>query len=137
MKISSLTSPLYEAAITPTEYGYWITQNGEYIPVPIYMHANVLSNWRLENNVQPDGTLTGYDQAYNWGWIRVVGGGHMEKEISSKYSEPSVRPRALKALFDLIRTVGPGTEKFWFEIKNQQENYDRFDPSRSHALHCR
>ena len=89
-----LLQELFEAEIPETRYGYWITGEGEFIPVATEQHERVIKQHK------PPGlgwaTLTSL--ATQWGWIRVVF--YDPVELSFDLMNPT--EAALKSLIQLI-----------------------------------
>lgn len=111
--------PLVEAAdIPPANYGYWITDGGEFIPVDHDGHINVLIHYgeRHGFSVPEIGWDDDADEYYdklvnefeNSGWIRVIAPSDLS-EIGVDLLKPS--KSALYSLMELIRQT-PETQYF-------------------------
>lgn len=84
--------PLLEAAIPPTPYGYWITDLGEFVPVPHEAH-DAIARFQF-------GKDTG--QVLDEGWIRVVVEG--AASVSAYFHTHRLGIRAISALRRLTLT---------------------------------
>lgn len=97
---------LIEFELPQTEYGYWITGEGEIIPVPMFGHDEKVEEYGFRS----------MDEVWQKGWIRVVtgnalNGGTVEVEYDPKYS----KPKALSKLYYTVKTLGEYTNKFVFD----------------------
>jgi hypothetical protein len=85
---------LFEDAIPATEYGYWITDQGEIIPV------DYLDHWRVCRELG-----ISYSNASNNGWIRLVRTiANGVTELCIDYSAYALTNRALSSLRRIIRS---------------------------------
>jgi len=79
-------------------YGYWITAEGNVLPVSRFDHEEVANNW-LEDNLNIK-TMSGWSYCLrNLGWIRVVSEGN---RLCIQFLENSISKDAMIAAKDLI-----------------------------------
>ena len=62
----------YEFRIPPTTYGYWITDDGEFIPVDYQAHGAMLYSLNRTMKNDPNLYIDRYDRAFDSGWVRVI-----------------------------------------------------------------
>lgn len=112
-----------EGEIPPTRYGYWITDQGEFIPVRAQFHQMVSDQYFPEG----DG-LNRIVRAYKAGWVRVV----MEpRYLDFDLLPKSVRKRALQRMLLLMRETEkdtwPEPLKVMFDLLGTPRPRNRFD----------
>lgn len=82
---------LEEAAVPPTDYGYWISPEGEIIPVDYQDHGDKIAELGIDNSIE----------ALSEGWLRIIAYCNwLCVEGLFKY----VGPKALMALRKLTAT---------------------------------
>jgi len=84
-----------------SDYGYWITNSGEIIPVPYLDHNKIAAEHFNIRRGQAS-----YMHAYHNGWIRVV---HEKKKfpgmVDLQFNPLYVSPQAIRTAYHAIRDV--------------------------------
>ena len=62
----------YEFHIPKTTYGYWITDDGEFIAVDYQAHGAMLYAQNRVSKKDPGRRITSYHEAFKNGWVRVI-----------------------------------------------------------------
>jgi len=108
---------LLEGAIPETDYGYWITDQGEFINVGFQEHD-------YEANVRFQGSpVAGRVAALRKGWVRVV---QSYTRLEIDFLIETVTNRALYAVLELIRTMDPDEIGVDAERTTGQDRYGDF-----------
>lgn len=108
------TTPLGEAAVPITAYGYWIDDLGEIHPVDNQEHLDFIKSYN-------DPLIDSYDEAFAEGWIRVVLTG---KELQVQMKAGTYGRRQLSSLRRIISAND--FEQFYLEIGTNYE-YDNME----------
>lgn len=99
--------------IPDTDYGYWITHHGEFLEVPYEGHAHVAQRyfrrhpeeWEVPGKLRP----TGYERAFELGWIRIIERGGVGFGVRDPHL---CRAETLRAVFSYIRQIHPDHKLF-------------------------
>lgn len=117
---------LLEGAIPETDYGYWITDQGEFIKVGFQEH-DYEANIRFQN--QP---YAGRFMAFRKGWVRVIQG---DTRLEIDFASDFVTNRALHAVLNLIKTMNPNEVAVDAMRDTQGDKYlDERDPGKINAF---
>lgn len=105
-----------------TNYGYWITNKGEFIPVPTHKHHEIAAR-----ELQLPGSLSmsseqALDAASDRGWMRVILNPDRPKDLKAQPS-PKSPPIAFQALYNLVRTFGKHVNEIDLHVRGTQEFY--------------
>jgi hypothetical protein len=97
--------PLVAEAIElpETEYGYWITDEGEFLDVPYENHAMVAHRYFQKHPEKMGPTrISGYERAFELGWIRIID----RNRVNIRIRDPKeCTPEALRSLLGYIGQV--------------------------------
>ena len=111
--------------IPPTTYGYWITADGECVPVGFQQHGRVLDTI-LPPTPEDDADLYVDDRAFRRGWVRY---GRQHGEIFIRAWTPS--RDALVSLIEVV-AVAPPDDEVHLEFGPEIDLYRNFDePSKA------
>jgi hypothetical protein len=91
-----------EQHVPPTDYGYWIKPDGDFVPVGYQEHQYNL-----------DRSIHSYNQAFEAGWVRVVA---HRTELAIEARGDKLNARSLSAIRALARN--PRFVTFMIEIQN-------------------
>jgi len=105
-----------------TDYGYWITDQGQFIPVGTHKHSEVAIK-----HFQPEGGFRmtpeqAMDIAEEKGWMRVIFRPHTPNVLKAQPSDATT-PTGYRALSSLIKIFGKEVEEFDLHLRGTQEFY--------------
>ena len=126
-----------EANIPPTEYGYWITDKGEIIPVVESetlsdsggkpTHVSVAREYLKLSQIRSDVRTNVMDL----GWIRVVVGGIAAETMDGEFNVDAVTRRAIRSLVSIAKEQEEvGQYRFDWYSNNSMPNHIIFELKR-------
>lgn len=106
---------LLERSIPPTDWGYWITDQGEYLPVKSHRHADTVRSYFVSRNLDLRNSGIESESAIKQGWIWVKATPGNFFIVLMKRGAPS--RRAISALSRLARSAD--YFEYWLHFENE------------------
>lgn len=103
--------------IPGTEYGYWVTHEGKFIPVNQEEHWWEVARYFRQHHPEVDLNQVGhFEAAYKKGWIRIIDNGDPEEDVNiSIWMPEEVRPGAARAMLPYLRRIS--NRHIYFETR--------------------